>query len=184
VWIYNLHIRELDSRTSNEFFIGYALKSKGFRFYCPSHSTKIVESINVNFLEDSEHSESAYPQKVELEKAQELTKAHLSKWRLIMLKEIQIDYLEPQSISPHEEQVQNKPTQPLPNAEEVELIRSYRIIRPTIPSDYVVCLQKSDLEVGPKDDPKLFSQAMNGDNSTSCFNDMKEEMKSMAKKQV
>jgi hypothetical protein len=45
-----------------------------------------------------------------LEEAQELTEAHLSKWRLIMLKEIKTDYLEPQSISEqstHEKQVQN-----------------------------------------------------------------------------
>jgi hypothetical protein len=61
-----------------------------------------------------------------------------------MLKEIQTDYLEPQSIteqSTHEEQVHNEPTQPPPNAEEVGLRRSSRIIRPAIPSDYVVYLQ-------------------------------------------
>jgi ribosomal protein L25 (general stress protein Ctc) len=37
---------------------------------------------------------------IELEKAQELIKAHLSKKKhLIILKEIQTDYLKPQSIS-------------------------------------------------------------------------------------
>jgi hypothetical protein len=58
-----------------------------------------------------------------------------------MLKEIQTDYLEPQSISEHsthEKQVQNEPTQPPPNEEEVRLKRSSRICRPAIPSDYVV----------------------------------------------
>jgi hypothetical protein len=66
----------------------------------------------------------------------------------------------------------------------VELRRSFRVSRPTIPSDYVVYLQESDFDVGPKDDPKSFLQAINGDNSTFWFNAMKEEMKSIAKNQV
>jgi hypothetical protein len=48
--------------------------------------------------------------KIELEEARELTEAPLSNERLIMLKEIQTDYLEPQSISEqstHEKQVHN-----------------------------------------------------------------------------
>ena len=32
--------------------IGYAERSKGYRFYCPSHSTRIVESRNTKFLEN------------------------------------------------------------------------------------------------------------------------------------
>jgi hypothetical protein len=52
------------------------------------------------------------------------------------------------------------------------------------PSDYVIYLRESDFDVGPKDDPKSFSQAMSGDNSTFWFNAMKEEMKSIAKNQV
>jgi len=50
-----------------------------------------------------------------------------------MLKEIQTDYNEPWSIlkqSTHEEQVQNEPTQPPPNAEEVGLRRSSMVSRP------------------------------------------------------
>jgi hypothetical protein len=40
---------------------------KGFRFYCNSNNTRIVESMNTKFLEDLEHSGSAYPQRIELE---------------------------------------------------------------------------------------------------------------------
>jgi hypothetical protein len=74
-----------------------------------------------------EHNGSAYPQKIELDEAQELNEAPSSKGHLIMLKEIQNDYLEPQSISEqptYEKQVQNKPTQPPSNADEVVLRRS------------------------------------------------------------
>jgi hypothetical protein len=95
VRIYNPNIKKLDLRTTSGHFIGYAVNSKGFRFYCPSHNTRIVESINAKFLEDLEHSRSANPQRIELEEAQELTDAPLSKGRLIMLKEIQTDCLTP-----------------------------------------------------------------------------------------
>jgi hypothetical protein len=65
--------------TTSGHFIGYAVNFKGFRFYCHSHNTRIVESINVKFLEDLEHSGSAYPQRIELEEAKKLTNAPLSK---------------------------------------------------------------------------------------------------------
>jgi hypothetical protein len=61
----------------------------------------------------------------------------------------------------------------LQNAEEVELRKSYRIRRSTILGDYVVYLLEFDVDVGHKDDSKLFSRAMSGDNSTLWFNAMK-----------
>jgi len=124
---------------------------------------------------------------IELKEAQELIDAPLSKGRSIILKEIQTDCLEPQSISEqstHEEQVHNEPTQPPPNEEEVGLRRSSRIIRLAISSDYIVYLQESDFDVGPKDDPNSFSQAMSGEHSTLWLNAMKEEMESMVKNLV
>ena len=37
--------------TISGYFIGYAEKSKGYRFYYPSHSTRTVESRNAKFFE-------------------------------------------------------------------------------------------------------------------------------------
>ena len=50
--VYNLQEKKLDPRTISGYFIGYAERSKVYRFYCPSHSTKIVESKNAKFLEN------------------------------------------------------------------------------------------------------------------------------------
>jgi hypothetical protein len=61
----------------------------------------------------------------------------------------------------------------LQNAEEVELRKSYRIRRSTILSDHVVYLPESDVNIGHKDDPKLFSHGMSGDKSALWFNAMK-----------
>ena len=52
VRIYNPHEKKLDPRTLSGFFIGYVETSKGYRFYYPSHSTRIVESMNAKFLEN------------------------------------------------------------------------------------------------------------------------------------
>jgi hypothetical protein len=59
-----------------------------------------------------------------------LTKAPSHEGCLIVLRENQIDYLEPQLVleqSTHEEQVQNEPTQTLSNEKEVGLKRFSRI---------------------------------------------------------
>ena len=52
VRIYNPHEKKLDPRTLSGFFISYAETSKGYRFYYPCHSTRIVESRNAKFLEN------------------------------------------------------------------------------------------------------------------------------------
>jgi hypothetical protein len=41
----------LDPKTISCHFIGYPDKSKGYRFYCPEHTTKFVDTRHVIFLE-------------------------------------------------------------------------------------------------------------------------------------
>ena len=52
VKIYNPREKKIDPRTISGYFIGYVKKSKGYRFYFPSHPTRIVESRNAKFLEN------------------------------------------------------------------------------------------------------------------------------------
>ena len=61
VRIYNPHERKLDFWTISGFFIGYPEKSKGYRFYYPNHSPRIVETGNARFIENSENSGSEEP---------------------------------------------------------------------------------------------------------------------------
>ena len=63
VRVYNPHEKKLDFRTTSGYFIGYPKNSKGCRFYCPNHSTRIVETRNVEtrnvrFIENGEISGS------------------------------------------------------------------------------------------------------------------------------
>ena len=56
--IFNPQEKKLDSRTISGYFIGYLDKSKRYKFYCPNHSTRIVETGNARFLENGEISGS------------------------------------------------------------------------------------------------------------------------------
>jgi hypothetical protein len=50
--VYNPHIKKLDSKTVSCYFIGYLEISKGFKFYCPSHTTRIVETGHAVFFKN------------------------------------------------------------------------------------------------------------------------------------
>lgn len=67
VRIYNPQEKKPDSRTTNGFFIGCLKKSKGYKFYYPSHSMRIVETKNTRFIENGVISWSVEPHKVEIE---------------------------------------------------------------------------------------------------------------------
>jgi len=96
---------------------------------------------------------------------------------LIVFRENQIDYPEPQLVMEqptHTEQVQ-KSILPLQKCRgsRIKKKKSYRIRRSTSLSDHVVYLPESDVDIGHKDDPSLFSHAMSGENSTLRFSAMK-----------
>ena len=46
VKVFNPQEKKLDPRIVSGYFIGYPEKSKEYRFYCPSHNTRNVESNN------------------------------------------------------------------------------------------------------------------------------------------
>ncbi|GJY30809.1 hypothetical protein Tco_0414304 [Tanacetum coccineum] len=54
-------------------------RSKGYRFYCPSHSTRIVETRHAEFLENANNSGSGSFRRIELQEAQNETSLIQSK---------------------------------------------------------------------------------------------------------
>ena len=49
---YNLQSRKLDPKTISGYFIGYCVGSRGSRFYCPSHTTRVIKSDQAIYFED------------------------------------------------------------------------------------------------------------------------------------
>lgn len=56
--LYNPHEKKLDPRTICGYIIGYLERSKGYMFYCPNHSPRIVTIGNEKFIELDEFSGS------------------------------------------------------------------------------------------------------------------------------
>lgn len=52
VRIYNPLKKKLDPKSTLSYFIRHPDRSKGYKFYCPSRGTRIVESITAKFLEN------------------------------------------------------------------------------------------------------------------------------------
>ena len=49
---YNLQSKKLDSKTISGYFIGYFVGSRGSRFYCPLHTTRVIKLDRVIYFED------------------------------------------------------------------------------------------------------------------------------------
>ena len=192
--VYNPHERKLDPRTISGYFIGYAERSKGYRFYCPSYSTRIVELRNAKFLENDVISGSDQPLDLGLEQDHEVTPdtslrliiSHGDRQDLGNIEQTIIE--EPRFVDPVDQVTHHQPEvieQQLHQEDnDVPLRRSTRIKKPAIPSDYVVYLQESDYDFGAADDPQMFSQAVNCSNSKLWYDAMKDEMESMAHNDV
>lgn len=177
--IYNPNEKKLDSRTISGYFIGYPSKSKGYRFYCPNHSTRIVETGNAKFLENGESSGNSESRKAEIEEVRvDIIPPYLSRDNVVTQPVQQVEENEQLTDSPHHEDipiddVNVEPPQP------VALRRSQRERRSAITDDYVVYLQESDFDIGIQNDPVSYSQAINSKDSDKWIDAMNEELKSM-----
>ncbi|KAK9913445.1 hypothetical protein M0R45_037261 [Rubus argutus] len=64
---YNPQLGKLDSKTVSAFFIGYPERSKGFKFYCPSYTSRIIETNKAVFYDELSAPESTENVELELE---------------------------------------------------------------------------------------------------------------------
>ncbi|WKA11122.1 hypothetical protein VitviT2T_028652 [Vitis vinifera] len=203
VRIYNPQEKKLDPRTISGYVIGYAEKSKGYRFNCPSHNTRIVESRNAKFLEYDLVGGSDQFRNIVSDIDHIESQPSTSSDRLFIFHntpqvqtgvERTIDEVQPVIEVP--QVVDNIPIdqvdQELPNTSEQQvephtsskdigatLRRSARTKRSEIPNDYVVYLQECDYNIGAENDLESLSQAMSCKESELWYNAMKDEMSSM-----
>ena len=50
--LYNPMQKKLDSKTVSCYFVGYPDRTKGYRFYCPNHNTRFVETQRAILIEE------------------------------------------------------------------------------------------------------------------------------------
>ncbi|KAL0378491.1 UNVERIFIED_CONTAM: Copia protein [Sesamum radiatum] len=213
VYILNRVPTKAVSKTPFELFKGWKLSlrhvriwgcpSEGYRFYCPSNSTRIVESRNAKFLEDDLISGSDKGISIRSNLDHSESQPSTSSNGLIVVVHNtptvqtrveqpiqtvpQVDDHEPvDPVVPHIPENVEQPIdqQALPENVDATLRRSTRIKRSAIPSDYMVYLQESEFNVGAENDPETFLQAMISRESNLWYDAMKEEMNSMAFNEV
>ncbi len=85
VRIYNPQEKKLDPRTISGYFIGYAERSNSYRFYCPYHSTRMVQSRNAKFLENDLISGSDQTRNIVFEKDHLESQPSTSSDRLVIV---------------------------------------------------------------------------------------------------
>ena len=68
VKVYNHKNKIFNLRTTDDFFIDYPKRSKGYRFYCSSHMPQIVETNKARFLKDDIFNGSKESQDIIFEK--------------------------------------------------------------------------------------------------------------------
>src|SRR4051812_8436564 len=83
--VYNPQEKKLDPRTISGYFVGYAERSKGYKFYCPSYHTRFVESRNAKFLENHLMSGRDQSQYSALEKDHSVNQPSISTSQVIVL---------------------------------------------------------------------------------------------------
>ena len=160
VKIYDPFLEKTDSRTTTCYFIGYPSHSKGYRFYCSTRGTKVVESQVAKFLEldvaegiPSQFNERGEPMDV-ISLPLQASNVNLD----VRLFDSGIQ----QGVA-----TINLPTVEIaPIVNEIppmEVRRSQRTRRPAIFNDYYVYLGEGDYEIGEEVNPTTYSKALNSD---------------------
>ncbi|KAM1663096.1 hypothetical protein ACFXTN_038807 [Malus domestica] len=206
--LYNPNEKKLDLKTTSCFFVGYAEKSKGYRFYCPGSYTRLVESSNAKFIEDfgapHSHSRNSYV----FEERDEETSIPLPTVNHITLpissSVVSNLFSLPLTSNTEDQMILNQlegnlhateVLNELNNVAEVEnaqnvnevipiVRKSTRVRKPALSNDYVAYLQEVEFDVGDDDDPITYKEAMESKNASLWDAAMKDELDSMAKNEV
>uniref|UniRef100_A0A803MAV9 Retrovirus-related Pol polyprotein from transposon TNT 1-94-like beta-barrel domain-containing protein n=1 Tax=Chenopodium quinoa TaxID=63459 RepID=A0A803MAV9_CHEQI len=142
----------------NSVMVGSAIlyddKSKGYRFYFPNHSTRIVETGNAKFLVNGENSGSNELRKVEIEEIRVDIPPPFLPMEIVapqpyVFVEDHEQHDGDSSLPPENIAIENDVEPPQPAA----LRRSQRERKSAISDDYVVYLQESDFDIGIRKDP-------------------------------
>ena len=183
---YNPHEKKLDSRTVSGYFIGYPEKSKGFVFYCPSHSTRIVETGNARFIENGETSGSSESRGMNIKEIRVEDSSPVVPTQVVIpvvgvQSNTEIEQQNEEHTVPLNQEIENEPIaiQEQNIVPQVPLRRSIRERRSAITDDYVVYDVESECDLSLDEEPKTFRKAMESENSEKWSNAAEEEISSL-----
>ena len=171
--IYDHSIKKIDSRTTRCYFIGYPSHSKGYKFYCSTRGTRVVESQVAKFLElDVAHSIRSQSN----ERAEPIDVISLS----LPVSDVNLD------VGAFDSGIQQgvatinfatvKITLIVDEIPPVEMRRLQRTRKTALSNDYYVCLGEGEYAIGEEVDPNTYREALNNDKANEWLIAMRDEM--------
>ena len=198
--VYNPQERKLDPKTVSCYFVGYPQGTKGYRFYCPNHSMRFVETGKVKFVEEGSvettNSEVMFEEETEETMLDSLHHITPSIDRQIelghsvpvinndvngMQDDVHNDAATNQEAMGNAAQTHNQDVEIVSNQNAPELRKSTRLRRPAISDDFVVYLSEADIDIG---EPSSYKEAMKSLQQEEWSKAMQSELESMQKNKV
>ncbi|WRX07880.1 Reverse transcriptase [Theobroma cacao] len=176
VRVYNPQEKKLNPRTMSGYFIGYAEKFKGYKFYCPNYTSRFIESRNAKFLEMDVVSRSDQLKTLVFEEDHVLDTISTSSNTLVVHPDrMDIEELIIQAPC----LIENALKPPL-----VEQLVDQQFPQKVVDSTLRGSTKEFDYDVSVKSDLETFTRAMESDKSKFWYDAMKDKMGSMTNNQV
>ncbi|RVX08125.1 Retrovirus-related Pol polyprotein from transposon TNT 1-94 [Vitis vinifera] len=174
---YNPQSKKLDPKTISGFFVGYCIGSRGSRFYCPSHTTRIIESDRAVYFEDEVNVDPNFvPREIPFGEEHVVIPfptSHVPNMDVPIVQQPATNQGE------HGDQVESDLPVDDTVVNEVPLRRSQRVRRPAISDDYMVYLQEHEYDSYDAFDPVAYQEAIHCPQFISWKEAMDDEMNSM-----
>ena len=190
---FNPQQKKLDMKTISGFFISYSVGSRGCRFYCPSHSTRVIESDRAVFFEDELESGLPTSRPVTLKEDRTfLPVPFVTLPTDIVIPVVQNnipnvqeydDIAAPLIIEQEPEHIQDQNVDQDDVAEVFPLRRSQRARKSTISNDFLVYLQEHEFDLHDND-PITFNEVVSCPHAPDWINVMHDELTSMCDNEV
>ena len=185
VWDYKVEVRpynpqskKFDLKTISGYFTGSCEGFRGSRFYCPSHTTKVIQSDRAIYFEDGT---SHGPKEIVFK--EHLVFIHVSIASAPISSPVIDQHLVATTNDEPIEDVDLVATDVdlvAPNVVmDIPLRRTERARRPTILDDYIVYLQEHEYDVGDVSNPNTYKESIVSPQSNFWIDIMKDEMTSM-----
>jgi len=190
---FNPQQKKLDMKTISGFFISYSVGSRGCRFYCPSHSTRVIESDRAIFFEDDLEIGVPTSRPVTLKEDRTfLPVPFVTLPTDIVIPVVQNnipnvqeydDIAAPLVIEQEPEHIQDQNVDQDDVAEVFPLRRSQRARKSTISNDFLVYLQEHEFDLHDND-PITFNEAVSCPYAPDWINAMHDELTSISDNEV
>ncbi|KAJ9696926.1 hypothetical protein PVL29_008922 [Vitis rotundifolia] len=174
---YNPQSKKLDPKTISGFFVGYCIGSRGSRFYCPSHTTRIIESDRAVYFEDEVNVDPSFvPREIPFGEEHVVIPFPTSH-----VPNVDVPIVQPSAINQGDHGDQVEPNIPVDGTvvDGFPLRRSQRVRKPAISDDYMIYLQEHEYDSYDAFDPVTYQEAIHCPQFTSWKEVMDDEMNSM-----